>query len=117
MQTTSFSVEVLKKFFDKRNFFVETNIQVSSKNQGGVISSPSEEQVHFIQIASPQEGGSERVCIGEILLGADFSLRHRDDAAVAKDTLRFYERPEAAREIATGIGWRLQALLVTRRLF
>jgi sirohydrochlorin cobaltochelatase len=38
--------------------------------------------------------------IGEILLGNDFSLRHREDIDVDASELKLYERPEAAREIA-----------------
>ncbi len=38
--------------------------------------------------------------IGEILLGNDFSLRHREDVDVDASRLKLYEHPEAAREIA-----------------
>jgi len=38
--------------------------------------------------------------IGEILLGNNFSLRHREDVNVEASELKLYEYPEAAREIA-----------------
>ena len=38
--------------------------------------------------------------IGEILLGNNFSLRHREDVDVDASELKLYEYPEAAREIA-----------------
>lgn len=37
--------------------------------------------------------------IGEILLGDDFSLRHREDVDVDESKLKLYQHPEAAREI------------------
>jgi len=39
-------------------------------------------------------------CIGEILLGNDFSLRHREDIHVDASKLKLHEHPDAAREIA-----------------
>ena len=38
--------------------------------------------------------------IGEIALGDDFSLRHREDIHVDASKLKFHRHPEAAREIA-----------------
>lgn len=38
--------------------------------------------------------------IGEIALGDNFSLRHREDGDVDESKLKLYEHPEAAREIA-----------------
>ncbi|MBX9577698.1 MAG: hypothetical protein K2W97_04365 [Chthoniobacterales bacterium] len=38
--------------------------------------------------------------IGQIALGNNFSLRHREDANVDASELKLYEYPEAAREIA-----------------
>lgn len=42
----------------------------------------------------------EKDCIGEILLGDDFSLRHREDIETDVSELKLYQHPEAAREIA-----------------
>ena len=54
--------------------------------------SPSELLTHLLA-----EGKN---CIGEILLGNNFSLRHREDINVDESQLKLHDSPEAAREIA-----------------